>query len=302
VADSELSPEECVAVACGGDNNVKMVRKFLSVWLVTVVGPAVGSAAEFRPDVEYASVDGESLQLDACIPDGEGPFPVAILVHGGGWGGGDKAREHVPPTEQLTKAKFAWFSINYRLAPQHRWPACMEDVRTAIDWVKQHAAKFKCEPNRIALVGYSAGGHLAAYAAATANDDARPQALVVLAGPTDLLADCERRGGMSPSLQALFDRDLTLDDEARAMLRQASPLNQISGKMPPCLLIHGTRDASVPYSQSVHFQAQLKELGTACELITIPAGEHRMRDWKSLQPGYEQDMVRWLNRVLGAQP
>jgi acetyl esterase/lipase len=279
-----------------------MVRRTLCVWLLTFVGPAVGSAADFRPDVEYASVGGESLQLDACIPEGEGPFPIAILIHGGGWGGGDKANEYVPPTEQLTKANFAWFSINYRLAPRHRWPACMEDVRTAIDWVKQHAAEFKGDPNRIALIGYSAGGHLAAYAAATANDDARPQALVVLAGPTDLVADCERRGGMSPSLQALFDRDITLDDEARAILRQTSPLNQVTGKMPPSLLIHGTLDVSVPYSQSVNFQAKLKELGTSCDLITIPGGEHRMRDWKSLQPGYEQNMVRFLNRVLGTQP
>ena len=289
-------------MVCEGDNNGKMVRKFLSVWLLTLVGPAIGSAAEFRPDIEYARIDGESLKLDACIPDGEGLFPIAILIHGGGWGGGDKAREYVPPTEQLTESNFTWFSINYRLAPQHRWPACWEDVRTAIHWVKQHTAEFKGAPNRIALIGYSAGGHLAAYAAATADDDTRPQALVVLAGPTDLVADCERRGGMSPSLQALFNRDITLDDEARAILQQTSPLDQVTGKMPPCLLIHGTLDTSVPYSQSVNFQAKLKELGAPCELITIPGGEHRMRDWKSLQPGYEQKMVQWLNRVLGAQP
>lgn len=289
-------------MACGGDNNGVMVRRLLTFWLLICAGPATSSSAEFLPDIEYARVDGESLQLDACVPEGEGPFPIAILIHGGGWGGGDKAREYVPPTEQLTESKFTWFSINYRHAPQYHWPACLEDVRTAIHWVKQHAAEYKGDPNRIALIGYSAGGHLAAYAAATAKDDARPQALVVLSGPTDLVADCERRGGMSPSLQALFDRDITLDDEARAILQQASPLNQVTGKMPSCLLIHGTLDVSVPYSQSVTFQAKLKELGTTCELITIPDGEHRMRDWKSLQPGYEQKMVQWLNRVLGARP
>ncbi len=72
--------------------------------------------------------------------------------------------------------------------------------------------------------------------------------------------------------------------------------------MPPSLLIHGTEDASVPYSQSVTFQAKLKELGTPCELITIPGGEHRLRDWKNLQPGYEQKMAQWLNQVLADQP
>ncbi len=204
-----------------------MVRYLLTVWLLTLVGPAIGLAAEFLPDIEYAQVDGESLKLDASVPDGDGPFPIAILIHGGGWGGGDKALEYVPPTEQLTDAKFTWFSINYRLAPQHRWPACMNDVRTAIHWVKQHAAEFKGDPNRIALIGYSAGGHLAAYAAATADDDSRPQALVLLAGPTDLVADCERRGGVSPALQALFDRDVTLDDEAARSYgrRRRSPMS-----------------------------------------------------------------------------
>ena len=190
-------------------------------------------SAEFRSDVEYGNVDGESLKLDASIPDGEGPFPIAILIHGGGWGGGDKAVVHVPPTKPLTDANFTWFSIDYRLAPKHRWPACSDDVRTAIRWVKEHAAEFKGDPDRIALIGYSAGGHLAAYAAATADDETRPQALVVLAGPTDLVADCERRSGVSPALQALFDHDIKLDDAIRAKLRDASPLSHLTSNLPP---------------------------------------------------------------------
>lgn len=275
-------------------------------WLlvaVAVTAFATSSvAAEFRQDVEYGNADGESLRLDASIPDGAGPFPVAILVHGGGWGGGDKAVVHVPPTKPLTDADFVWFSIDYRLAPKHRWPACMDDVRMAINWVKKHAAEFKGDPNRIALIGYSAGGHLAAYAAATADDQSRPQALVVLAGPTDLVADCERRGGVSPALQALFDHDITLDDEIRAKLHDASPLNHLTSKVSPCLLIHGTVDESVPYSQSENFRAKLQELGVPCELITIPGGSHRIGEWDDRLPGYEQEMVDWLNEQLLARP
>jgi alpha-L-fucosidase 2 len=268
-------------------------------WLLIHFSSTIGVSAEFRSDVEYAKVDGESLQLNASIPDGEGPFPIAILIHGGGWGGGDKAREYVPPTEPLTNAKFTWFSVNYRLAPKHRWPACIDDVRTAIRWVKKHAAEFKGDPQRIALVGYSAGGHLAAYAAATADDDTRPQALVLLAGPTDLVADCERRGGVSPSLQALFDRGLEIDDETRAILRETSPLNHLTAQSPPTLLIHGTVDESVLYSQSVNYQARLAELGVPCELITIPGGEHRLQKWNSLKPSYERQWADWLAKELG---
>jgi alpha-L-fucosidase 2 len=282
-----------------------MTRLLLILWLLVVIsltaaGPAVGIATEFRSDIEYGTADGESLKLDASIPEGEGPFPIVVFIHGGGWGAGDKARDGIPSTEALTTAGFTWFSINYRLAPKHLWPACIDDVRTALRWIKAHAAEFKGDPNRIALVGYSAGGHLAALAATTARDDARPQAMVLFAGPTDLVADCERRGGLSPSLQALLSRKLALDDEARAILHEMSPLTHVSDKTPPCLLIHGTVDESVPYSQSVIFQAKLQELGVPGELVTIPGGEHRMRDWKTLNPDHERKMVEWLNEVLSS--
>lgn len=267
--------------------------------ILTVSG--VCCAAEFRKDIEYGSASGEALLLDASIPDGEGPFPVAILVHGGGWGGGDKAVVHVPPTQPLTDAKFVWFSIDYRLAPKYRWPACCEDVLTAIRWVKKHAAEFKGDPDRIALIGYSAGGHLAAYATATADDPLRPQALVVLAGPTDLVADCERRGEVSPALQALFDHDNQLDDEIRKTLRDTSPLTHLTSDMPPTLLIHGTVDESVPYNQSEVFQEKMTALGVPCELITIPGGSHRIREWDEHLSTYEAQMVNWLREQLPAR-
>ena len=268
-------------------------------WLLIFGVAGLCISAEFRPDIEFGEAGGEKLLLDASIPDGEGPFPVAILVHGGGWGGGDKAIVHVPPTAPFTDAKFTWISIDYRLAPKHRWPACIDDVRTAIRWVKEHAAEFKGDPNRIVLVGYSAGGHLAAYATATADDSTRVQGLVLFAGPTDLVADCERRGGVSPALQALFDHDIKLDETIRGKLADASPLNYLSDRMPPTLLIHGTVDESVPYSQSVVFQEKLKKLHVPCELITIPGGEHRLRDWQQLNPEYESKLVSWLQQVIG---
>jgi len=273
------------------------------VSLIVLVGAL--SANELQQNIEYANVGGESLRLDASVPEGDGPYPVAILIHGGGWGGGDKAREHVPPTQPLTDARFTWFSINYRLAPAHRWPACIDDVRTAIRWVKANAARYQGDPERIALVGYSAGGHLAAYAAATAGDDTQVQAVVVFAGPTDLEADCQRRGAVSPALQALFNRGPTIDDDARALLRDASPIERVTAAAPPCLLIHGTVDESVPYAQSVNYRRRLRELGVPCELITIPGGSHPIDRWDSIDKGYRPKlaaMVGWLNSTLTAKP
>jgi alpha-L-fucosidase 2 len=166
----------------------------LSLLLGLLLGasPAHGEA-RLLTDIEYGRADGESLRLDVNVPDGAGPFPVAILVHGGGWSAGDKRGTDKPGSsadispwfEPLTAAGFTWFSINYRLAPTHRWPACFEDVQTAIRWVKAHAAEYRGDPRRIALFGHSAGGHLVCLAAVQAQADTRVQAVVGFAPVTD---------------------------------------------------------------------------------------------------------------------
>jgi alpha-L-fucosidase 2 len=112
-----------------------------------------------KQDIEFAKADEVSLTLDAFVPESEGPFATCILVHGGGFTKGDKQTFITPLFEPLAKAGFTWFTINYRLAPQHRWPACAEDVASAIRWVKAHAADSKADMNRIAIIGESAGGN-----------------------------------------------------------------------------------------------------------------------------------------------
>jgi len=123
-------------------------------------------------DIEYAVASGESLKLDIDIPAGPGPFPAVIYVHGGGWTKGDKTIEGASLFEPLEKAGIARFSINYRLAPAHKYPASSDDVDTAIRWVKSHAADYNIDPARLVLMGDSAGGHLVALATTRAADDA----------------------------------------------------------------------------------------------------------------------------------
>ena len=138
------------------------LRAFLFLALIFSQGVA---SAELIRDLEYARPDGVSLKLDVNVPEGAGPFPIAILVHGGGFTNVNQRQFVTPLFAPLTEAKFTWFSINYRMAPQNFWPACFEDTQTAIRWVKAHCAEYKGDPNRIALLGYSAGGHLALLAA-----------------------------------------------------------------------------------------------------------------------------------------
>ena len=129
--------------------SITMVRAVLS--LVALFGGNV--FAEDKPDIEYGRASGESLRLDAHIPDGRGPFPMVVMVHGGGWTSGDKHKDITMILEPLTKSgEFTWFSINYRMAPTNHWPACFEDVQTAIRWAKAHATEYKGDPHRVTLV------------------------------------------------------------------------------------------------------------------------------------------------------
>ena len=100
------------------------------------------------------------------IPEGSGPFAAVILVHGGGWSNGSKQAEFIKPLfPVLDGSGLAWFSIDYRPSPKYRHPAAAEDVEQAIRYVKNHAREFRVDPNRLALMGESAGGHLVALVA-----------------------------------------------------------------------------------------------------------------------------------------
>lgn len=271
--------------------------------LLTLSTVATAHAA-LLTDLEYGTAAGVSLRLDAFIPDGPGPHPAVILVHGGGWSGGDKdggpkkgymAPMHAP----LSAAGFAWFSINYRLAPAFRHPAAVEDVETAIRWVKAHATDYRVDPRRIALSGESAGGHLVALAAVRADRTTRVAAVVPFYGVFDLAAEAKRRHGLIPSFHKLFGRD-TLDDTMLRMLHDASPVHYVRPGLPPFLLVHGSADETVAYEQSVTLQAKLRAAEVPCELITIPGGPHGMLPWPPLAPDFKDRVVAWLRRAMPA--
>lgn len=272
-------------------------------WLAIVLAMflligASSTRADLKSDIEYARGDDYRVKLDASVPDGDGPFPVAILVHGGGWAVGDKAGLYRIPTDALTRANFTWFSINYRMAPKYLWPDCFDDTQAAIRWVKAHAKEYKGDPNRIALVGYSAGGQLVCLAATTAKDDTRVQAVVGLSPPTDLELDLPQRGGLSASLQHLLNRPQKVTDDTRRILREMSAIDHVKPGLPPFLLMQGNADKSVPYQGSLNFQAKLKANGVPCDLITLKGAPHDIRKWKQFDPDFEQKMVDWLIKTL----
>ncbi|MDR3460671.1 MAG: pectinesterase family protein [Verrucomicrobiae bacterium] len=262
------------------------------------VDPRFGAT---KRDIVYGEAGGEKLFLDAHVPAGEGKFPVALIVHGGGWMTGDKETDIVPVFAPVA-TNFTWFTINYRLAPESRWPACFEDVQTAIRWVKLHAAEYKGDPNRIALLGYSAGGQLVTLAGTHAVADTQVQAIVGFAPPTDLVADNERRGGLSVSMKNLFGFDTTnITDDVRKVLKENSPLTYVQPDLPPFLIVQGSTDKTVPVNQSLAFQEKLKGAGVSCDMIVIPEAQHRIADWTKFDPDWQGKLMAWLNAKLPAK-
>jgi acetyl esterase len=267
-------------------------------------------------DVPYASPGGKQLLLDLHVPAGKGPFPAVIIVHGGGFDMGNKRTFVTPLFDLLTRAGFAWFTIDYRLAPDYRFPAPVLDLDAAIRWVKANAAKYRVDPKRIALIGESAGGYLVSYAGTHETPETRVAAVVAFYPPADMAALLLERTNHPEKFDAAKTRQHTErggstaffgvdqpDAAGLARLREISPLSAVHKGMAPFLCIHGTADEQVPYEQSVSLCCAIQGVGTACELITVEGGRHGMGSWENnpAMQGWKPAMVTWLKRTLSAE-
>jgi alpha-L-fucosidase 2 len=277
------------------------------VCLLAVVLVSMTFASEVN-DVEFARPGGFSLTLDARTPDGNGPFPAVIIVHGGSFSHGNKRTYVTPLFDLLSNAGFAWFTINYRLAPDYAFPAAVEDVESAVRWVRANAAKYRVDARRIALAGESAGGYLVAYAGASSKGDARVAAVVDFYGPNDLVLQTKARRAeppdpskTGPGLLEFMGFKTWRDEGVVERLRAASPATLVSQNMPPFLFIHGDADEQVPYQQSPQMCDLMRKAGAQCEVITVEAGRHGMLSWEShpAMAHWKQEMVTWLKQTLG---
>jgi acetyl esterase/lipase len=249
----------------------------------TLPAPAV---ADFRTarDVTYAVMDGQPQRMDVAWPAGEGPYPLVVLIHGGGWSGGDKSAYH-HAMRLLAGQGYAAASINYRLAsaPRNVFPAAVEDVRCAVRYLRSNAGRYRIDPARVGALGHSAGGHLAAMLGTAADvpglDGACPiraespavSAVVALAGPQDI----RTAGALGPTHRGMVENFLGAPPEAvleRALL--ASPAVHVKAGTPPFLLVHGTSDGVVPLRQSRSMRDTLRASGVPVTLIELPGIGH----------------------------
>jgi alpha-L-fucosidase 2 len=255
-------------------------------------------AESVQRNVEYGRTPAGPLLMDVSMPPGTGPFPAVIIVHGGGWIGGDRQLSVGPLLEPFAKAGFAWFSISYRLATDLlQFGVAVDDVQSALRFVRQNAARYNVDPERIAILGESAGAHLATLAVERTPDSVA--AIVAMYPPTDLVALVENARSIPESVRNMV-RAAGMEELIRGYLKEMSPIEHIRPGLPPFLLIHGTADTIVPFDQSERMLKRLKAAGNAAELITVTGGGHGLRGWErsSEHLAYRRSMIEWLQRTL----
>jgi alpha-L-fucosidase 2 len=259
--------------------------------------------AEVIQDIQYANVDGLSLQMDASLPLGKTNSPAVIIVHGGGWVGGNRRTTVAPLFQLLTNAGFAWFSISYQFATNvTQFGVAIDDVQSAIRFIKSHAAGYRIDPSKLALIGESAGGQLASMAILRGGPDVAVKAVVALYMASDLVSLAKTSDYVPSSIRNQV-RGTPWESLVLAGLSQLSPINNVHGNMPPFLLIHGTSDTLIPYSQSVDMCQRMRANSGSCELFPVRGGGHGIRWWESypdLAAAYKAKLIGWLEAQLGA--
>ena len=256
-------------------------------------------------DVDYLGPDRKE-KMDLYLPGGEAPpkgFPAVLLIHGGGWSGGDKgaAREQNIGTT-LARNGYVAASINYFLAAKQSsflktlegaWPRNLHDCKSGVRFLRRNASTYRIDVDHVGVLGGSAGGHLAAMVAMTSPEDGldprepwgdvscRVQASVPLYGVHDFAA---------------FSKE-PLPAELLELAKRASPVTYATKDDPPALILHGTKDAIVPLVQSELLAAALKKTGVAQELLVVTGAPHSFH----LEPK-EQDLrpavLAFLDRHL----
>jgi acetyl esterase len=236
------------------------------------------------------------LALDAWLPRGPGRTAAIVLVHGGGWEAGDKVTYITPLFETLARAGYAWFSIDYRLTPAVKHPAQMDDLRSALAFIRRHADRLRVDPRRVVVVGESASGQMAAL---LATEDYQLAGVVSFYGVYDFMAFATPR--LTPrSLPARLFGLSSIDSNGEGLLRRYSPINHVRREMPPILLVHGTGEELWTQGQSM--ARALTTAGARHELYALEGAPHGMENWEGRpewQP-YKQKVVDFIQRVTRA--
>jgi acetyl esterase/lipase len=224
--------------------------------------------------IVFATPGGQPLTLTVYRPNTTGRFPAIVQIYGGAWQRGEPD-DDAGFARYLAARGYVVFAIDYRHAPRWTWPAQMEDVRTAFEWIHAHGAEYSADPSRLAVMGRSAGAQLALQSAYGPN--AVPvRAVASYYGPVDLTEGYRRPPQPDPlDVRAVDEAFLGgTPDSAPARYRDASPITYVTRRLPPTLLIYGGRDHIVEARFGRMLQERLLATGTSSALLEIPWAEH----------------------------
>jgi acetyl esterase/lipase len=231
-------------------------------------------------DVVYAEIDGWKGREDVYYnPTSTKPTPVIFNIHGGGWNHGVKEQQGGFNT--FFKVGFAVVNIEYRLTSQAKAPAAVEDVRAAILYIVQHANEYNIDPNKIVVMGGSAGGHLALMGGLLQNQNIFDGQYKNLKNYT--IAAIIDKYGITDVWDWAYGKNITsksatnwLGEKAKdsVFAKSVSPIYYVKKTSPPTFIIHGDADPTVPYQQSVALKNKFDEVGVKSEFVTIPGGLH----------------------------
>jgi acetyl esterase/lipase len=234
----------------------------------------------------FRRVAGKELKLDVYRPRDPGERRPAILqIHGGAWVIGDKREQGIPLLKYLASHGWVGFNANYRLSPGATFPDHLVDLKAALAWIREHADEYGVDPGFVVVTGGSAGGHLTALMALTANDpayqpgfeqaDTSVQAAVPFYGVYDFT---DRNQAMPPEFQRWILQPLVvkafLDEEPERFVA-ASPMDQVRPDAPPFLIVHGDKDTLAPVVDARDFASRLTEVSTSAVIyVELRGAEH----------------------------
>jgi len=307
--------------------NPGLLLSLHAAFVVAALAAVPSILAAEEPSVKsytFKTLNGqEALQADVHRPAGDAVRPVVVFIHGGALMMGDRKMTPKPGSlfEALLNGGYVVVSIDYRLAPQAKLPAILEDVRDACEWVRKRGPElFRIDPEELFVMGQSAGGYLTMTAGYGV--EPRPRALVSFWGYGDIAGkwysqpdpfylqqplvtkeEAHKSAGSTLYLycrqQGLWPKVLTgHDPKAEPKAFDAfCPVRNVTREYPPTLLIHGTKDTDVPYEQSAEMAKALAAKGVAHQFITIPDGGHGFgrRDAEVATRTYQQ-VVEFLNK------
>ena len=255
---------------------------------------SVAAAPRMIPDLAYLAPDrAEKLDLYLPVAPAKGKLsPAVVWIHGGGWTGGVKTENRAKEIcTTLAAAGYVAVSVDYKLG-DGAWPTNLHDCKNAVRFLRAHAATYQLDPDRIAVAGGSAGGHLALMVGFTGDRpefepagaatpypgvSSQVRAVIDLYGPANLLTrqEVDEKGTPTGKLRPAGPAKVFgTDDPTAPVYRRASPVTHVTKNAPPVLILHGRIDTTVDRAQSEELAGVLQRHGVPHEIVMVEGAGH----------------------------